>query len=172
MPDQHIITTESMRAARVRVRVVPVVATMLASLATLLPMIATAPLMPPAGFVMLLAWRLLRPELWPVWIGIPLGLFDDIFSGQPIGTAMSLWTLTLLIFDLIDSYVIWRDYWIDWLFAAIGLALYILAGYWFSGLRGSPMELNVLLPQILLSILIFPLFVRICVRLDRWRLPL
>jgi rod shape-determining protein MreD len=172
MPDQQTITTESMRAARVRVRVVPVLATMLASLATILPMIATAPLMPPAGFVMLLAWRLLRPELWPVWIGIPLGLFDDIFSGQPIGTAMSLWTLTLLIFDLIDSYVIWRDYWIDWLLAAIAIALYILVGYWFSGMRGSPMELNVLLPQILISILVFPLFVRICVRLDRWRLPL
>lgn len=172
MSDQQTITTESMRAARIRVRVVPVLATMLASLATLLPMIATAPLMPPAGFIMLLAWRLLRPELWPVWIGIPLGLFDDIFSGQPIGTAMSLWTLTLLIFDLIDSYVIWRDYWIDWLLAGAGIAFYIVAAYWFAGQRGSPMVLQVLIPQILLSILVFPLFVRICVRLDRWRLPL
>ncbi len=172
MAEQHIITTESMRAARVRVRVVPVLATMLASLATLLPIVATAPLMPPAGFVMLLAWRMLRPELWPVWIGIPLGLFDDLFSGQPLGTAMSLWTITLLIFDLIDSYVIWRDYWIDWLLAAISIALYVLAGYWFSGLRGSPMTIDVLVPQILLSLLVFPLFVRICVRLDRWKLPL
>lgn len=172
MAEQHIITTESMRAARVRVRVVPVLATMLASLATLLPMVATAPLMPPAGFVMLLAWRMLRPELWPVWIGIPLGLFDDLFSGQPLGTAMSLWTITLLIFDLIDSNVIWRDYWIDWLLAAISITLYVLAGYWFSGLRGSPMTIDVLVPQILLSLLVFPLFVRICVRLDRWRLPL
>ncbi len=172
MAEQHIITTESMRAARVRVRVVPVLATMLASLATLLPIVATAPLMPPAGFVMLLAWRMLRPELWPVWIGIPLGLFDDLFSGQPLGTAMSLWTITLLIFDLIDSYVIWRDYWIDWLLAVIAIALYVLAGYWFSGLRGSPMTIDVLVPQILLSFLVFPLFVRICVRLDRWRLPL
>lgn len=172
MTEQHVITTESMRAARVRVRVVPVLATMLASLATLLPIVATAPLMPPAGFVMLLAWRMLRPELWPVWIGIPLGLFDDLFSGQPLGTAMSLWTITLLIFDLIDSYVIWRDYWIDWLLAAISIVLYVLAGYWFSGLRGSPMTIAVLAPQILLSLLVFPLFVRICVRLDRWRLPL
>lgn len=172
MAEQHLITTESMRAARVRVRVVPVLATMLASLATLLPIVATTPLMPPAGFVMLLAWRMLRPELWPVWIGIPLGLFDDLFSGQPLGTAMSLWTITLLIFDLIDSYVIWRDYWIDWLLAAISVALYVLAGYWFSGLRGSPMTIDVLVPQILLSLLVFPLFVRICVRLDRWRLPL
>jgi rod shape-determining protein MreD len=169
---EKTITTESMRAARIRVRAVPVVATIIASLASLLPMVSTAPLLPPAGFVMLLAWRLLRPELWPVWIGLPLGLVDDLVSGQPLGTAMSLWTLTLLILDLIDSYMIWRDYWIDWAVATLILVLYILAGYWFSGLLGSPMPLASLIPQILLSILIFPAFVRICVRLDRWRLPL
>lgn len=171
MPE-HTITTESMRAARIRVRVVPVIATIFASFASLLPVISTAPLMPPAGFLMLLAWRLLRPEMWPVWIGIPLGLVDDILSGQPLGTAVSLWTLTLLILDLIDSYMIWRDYWIDWIFAAATIVLYILAGYWFSGLKGSPMHVSTLIPQILLSILVFPAFVRVCVRLDRWRLPL
>jgi len=52
------------------------------------------------------------------------------------------------------------------------IAFYIVAAYWFAGQRGSPMVLQVLIPQILLSILVFPLFVRICVRLDRWRLPL
>ena len=171
MPE-HMITTESMRAARIRVRVVPVVVTMIASLVSLLPLIATTPLIPPAGFMMLLAWRLLRPEIWPVWIGIPLGLFDDLISGQPIGTAVSLWTLTLLILDLIDSYIIWRDYWIDWLFAAATSTLYIFAGYWFSGLKGTPMNAVTLIPQILVSILAFPAFIRICVRLDRWRLPL
>jgi len=170
--NERTITTESMRAARVRVRMVPMIATVLASCLGLLPMVTTAPLMPPTGFVMLLAWRLLRPELWPVWIGLPLGLVDDLISGQPLGTAMGLWTLTLLVLDLIDSYMIWRDYWIDWAVAALAVILYILAGYWFSGLRGSPMALTSLLPQILLSILIFPAFVRICVRLDRWRLPL
>jgi len=48
----------------------------------------------------------------------------------------------------------------------------MLAGYWFSGLRSSPMAIETLLPQIALSILCFPGLVRICVRLDRWRLPL
>jgi rod shape-determining protein MreD len=167
-----MITTESMKAARIRVRVVPVVATIIASMASLLPLLATTPLLPPMGYLMLLAWRLLRPELWPVWIGLPLGLIDDLLSGQPLGTAMSLWTLTLLVLDLMDSYMIWRDHWIDWLVAAIAVVIYILAGYWFSGLRGSDMTITALIPQMLLSILIFPSFVRICVRLDRWRLPL
>lgn len=166
------ITTESMRVARIRVRVVPVIATIVASLLALLPMVSTAPLMPPMGFVMLLAWRLLRPELWPVWIGIPLGLVDDLISGQPLGTGMCLWTLTLLALDLIDSYMIWRDYWIDWTMATVAVILYILAGYWFSGLRGSAMLAESLIPQMLLSILVFPMFIRICARLDRLRLPL
>jgi rod shape-determining protein MreD len=169
---ENTITTESMKAARVRVRVVPVVATIFASLVSLLPLVATTPLLPPMGFLMLLAWRLLRPELWPVWIGLPLGLVDDLLSGQPLGTAMSLWTLTLLLLDLMDSYMIWRDHWIDWFVAAIVAILYIIIAYWFSGLRSSPMTVAELIPQMLLSILIFPALVRICARLDRWRLPL
>src|SRR6185369_7191375 len=161
---ERTITTESLRVARVRVRVVPVLSTMIASLAALAPLVSTAPLMPPLGFLMLLAWRLLRPELWPVWIGLPLGLFDDLVSGQPLGTAISLWTLTLLVLDLMDSYFIWRDFWIDWLVGAIFAIIYMLAGYWFSGLRSSPMAIETLLPQIALSILCFPGLVRICVR--------
>lgn len=166
------ITTESMRAARIRVRVVPVISTMLGSLTALLPLIVTFPAAPPLGFLMLLAWRLLRPELWPVWIGLPLGLVDDLFSGQPLGTAAGLWTLTLLLLDLLDSYVIWRDYWIDWLVAAIVMTIYMIAGYWFDGLRLSDVPLAVLWPQIVISIVCFPALVRLCVRLDRWRLPL
>jgi rod shape-determining protein MreD len=166
------ITTESLRAARVRVRVVPVISTMLASLMGLLPLVTTWPLLPPTGLLMLLAWRLLRPELWPVWIGLPLGFFDDLISGQPLGTATAMWTIMLLILDLMDSYVIWRDYWIDWLIAAIAIMLYIVVGYWFSGLRTSEVSLAVTAPQMILSILSFPIFVRICARLDRWRLPL
>ena len=30
--------------------------------------------MPPFGLLVLLAWRLLRPELWRAWVGLPLGL--------------------------------------------------------------------------------------------------
>jgi rod shape-determining protein MreD len=166
------ITTESMRAARIRVRLVPVISTILGSLAALLPALVTFPALPPLGFLMLLAWRLLRPELWPVWIGLPLGLIDDLLSGQPFGTAISLWTLTLLLLDLMDSYVIWRDYWIDWIVAALAATIYIVSGYWFDGLRASEVPLSILWPQILISIVCFPALVRLCVRLDRWRLPL
>jgi hypothetical protein len=77
-------------------QLIPVVSVMLGSLAPLLPMIVTSPIVPPFGFMMLLGWRLLRNDLWPVWAALPLGAFDDLFSGAPIGTAMSLWTVTFI----------------------------------------------------------------------------
>src|SRR3546814_13084177 len=66
----------------------PIIMVILGSVVTILPMIAVTTSLPPFGLLLLLAWRLLRPELWPLWIAVPLGLFDDIMSGQPLGSAM------------------------------------------------------------------------------------
>ena len=54
---------------------------MLGSMLTALPLVSGLPLVPPFGFLMLLAWRFVRPGLLPVWAGLPLGLWDDLFSG-------------------------------------------------------------------------------------------
>ena len=76
-------------------QLIPVVSVLLASLVPLLPMIASTPVVPPFGFMMLLSWRLMRNDLWPVWAALPLGLFDDMFSGAPIGTAAAHTSMTL-----------------------------------------------------------------------------
>jgi rod shape-determining protein MreD len=44
---------------------------------------------------------------------------DDIFSGQPFGSAGLLWSLAMLTIEIIDSRAIWRDYIQDWLIAAL-----------------------------------------------------
>lgn len=78
------------RAERVLTR--KAVASILAgSLVTLLPVVATVPFLPPFGLLMFLGWRLLRPGALPVWAAAPLGLFDDLVSGQPLGSAVLLW---------------------------------------------------------------------------------
>src|SRR3546814_1079935 len=75
-------------------RIVPIASVMFASaLPLMLPLIANSPVLPPLGLLFFLCWQLLRAEMWPVWIGLPLGLWDDLFSGAPIGTAVALWTL-------------------------------------------------------------------------------
>ena len=72
---------------------IPVASVMLGSLSPLMPLIATLPILPPFGFMILIAWRLLHRTVWPVWAAVPLGAFDDMLSGQPLGSAMILWTL-------------------------------------------------------------------------------
>ena len=148
-------------------QLIPVVSVMLASLAPLLPVIANTPFLPPFGFMMLLSWRLIRNDLWPVWAAVPLGGFDDLFSGAPIGTAMALWTMSFIAIDAIDRRWVWRDHLQDWSIAVAFVAVYLLLAL---GLSGGGLPLTMLLPQIALSALLLPGVTRITAMMDRWRL--
>jgi rod shape-determining protein MreD len=83
---------------------------------------------------------------------------------------MAMWTLTFLIFDLIDSRVGWRDYWMDWLFAALAILLYGAGGWYVASMMGAATGFAIIVPQILLSVFAYPLVARLVVGLDRWRL--
>lgn len=133
--------------------------------------IATAlPLVPPAGFLMLLAWRLVRPGLLPVWAGLPLGLFDDLFSGQPLGSAVVLWSLTMIAIELLDSRIPWRSFLQDWIVATGAALAYLLAAFVVSGAQPTVPGLVALGPQALLSVLLYPAAARLASGLDRLRL--
>lgn len=153
-----------------RRQAVPVLTTLAASLLDLLPIVANAPLIPDFAFLVLIAWRLLRPEMWLAHVALPLGLFNDLVAGHPIGQSMALWTITFLIFDLIDSRVGWRDYWMDWLFASAAIAFNSFGGWYIARAMGSATPYMVMMPQLILSIIAYPLVARIVLALDRWRL--
>ncbi len=92
------------------IRGTPIISVLLGSMiVALVPVVAQTPLLPPFGLMVFLGWRMLRPEIWPLWIGAPLGLFDDVMSGQPIGSAMFLWTAILLLLDFENQRHVWRD---------------------------------------------------------------
>jgi len=143
---------------------------LLASLTPWLPVLAPAPVLPPLGYVMLLAWRLLRPGLLPLWAGLPLGLFDDLYSGQPFGCAILLFSLTLLAIELMEARFPWRNFWLDWLTASVMLTIYIAIAALFSGAALTVVQLTVIVPQLLLSIMLFPIIARMVAMLDRLRL--
>lgn len=149
---------------------VPIASTMIGSMAPLLPMIATAPVMPPWGLLVLVAWRMLHRNLWPVWMGLPLGMFDDLFSGQPLGSAMMLWTLALLGLDLLDRRMVWRDFRQEWSIASGLVVAMLLVQLLISYASGGATNPLLLVPQMLVSILVFPLVARLCAVLDEWRL--
>jgi rod shape-determining protein MreD len=149
---------------------VPVVSTILACLFAALPIVVSTPIIPDLGFLMLIAWRLLRPEMWSPVIALPLGLLNDLAAGHPIGQSMALWTITFIVFDIADSRVLYRDYWMDWLFASLAIAGHIAAGWYIARLMGSTLHFTVVLPSLGASILAFPVIARIVLSLDRWRL--
>lgn len=158
------------RRKHLRREYVPIVSTILGSLLALLPIIVSSPIIPDFAFLMLIAWRLLRPEMWGPVVALPLGLFNDLVAGHPIGQSMALWTMFFIIFDIIDSRVLFRDYWMDWLIAAVAITTYIFAGWYIGTLMGSQTGFSVMFPQLGASILAFPVVARFVLLLDRWRL--
>lgn len=142
---------------------------MLGSLAPVLPVIPAVPVLPPMGFMLMLGWRLVRPGLLPLWAGVPLGLFDDLFSGQPFGSAILLWSLALIAIELVEARFPWRRFVHDWQAAASLIMLYITVSAVFSGgkLAIAPYVLG---PQILLSIICYPIIAQLVAMLDRVRL--
>ena len=142
-------------------------------LASLLPgwlFLASAPYVPPLGFLTLLAWRQLRPGLLPVWAGLPLGCFDDLYSGQPIGSAILLWSLAMIILEAIELRFPWRSFALEWLVAAGLILAYILACLAFANAAGGQASVAVLAPQMILAVLFYPFVGRIVAALDRFRL--
>lgn len=153
-----------------RLQGVPLLSTMLASLTPIIPAIFAAPVMPPFGLLFLLAWRMLHRTLWPVWMALPLGLFDDLFSGNVLGSSMLLWPLSFLFLEFVDRRMMWRDFWQEWAIASVLVVATLSAQLLISWTMGGGTPILLLLPQFLLSILAFPLVARICDSLDRWRL--
>jgi rod shape-determining protein MreD len=145
----------------------PWVTVALASILPGWPLIAMAPVMPPLGFMTLLAWRQLRPGLLPVWAGLPLGLVDDLFSGQPVGCAMLLWSVTMIVLEIIETRFPWRNFLTDWLVASVFILIYIALGALAAGLSAG---WALLAPQMVISVICYPLVGRSVGLIDRWRL--
>ncbi len=142
------------------------VSVMLGSLVTILPFVVTIPVLPPFGLMMMLAWRLHRSDALRVWSPVLLGLFDDLVSGQPLGSGMFFWTLCFLAIDVLDTRLVWRNFWQDWLIAAGAMAFVLIA----TRVIATPFSAHVdiaLLVQIITSVALFPLASQLCARLDR-----
>lgn len=153
-----------------RARMVPWMTVMAGSLVTIVPVVASLPLLPPAGLVMLLTWRLLARFALRPWAAAPLGLFDDLLSGQPLGSAVLLWSLCFLAIDLVEQRLIFRDFWQDWLIAAAAMAFCLAAGRLIALPFGARVD-TMLVAQIVISIMLFPLAARIVAWIDRKRGP-
>jgi rod shape-determining protein MreD len=164
------LTTGDVRMRDFRRQYVPILSTIAACLLSLLPVVVSTPIVPDFAFLVLISWRLLRPELWTATTALPLGLFNDLVAGHPLGQSMALWTFAFLVFDLVESRIVYKDYWMDWAFAALMILGYTFADWFIGQLMGSRMAFSTLLPQLIASMLAYPVVARFILFLDRWRL--
>lgn len=149
---------------------VPAASVIAGTLIATLPIVVQNGWFPDFGFLALLAWRLLRADVWPSWWAAPLGLINDLVAGYPIGLSVSVWTASMLLLDLLDRRTIWRDYWIEWGLASL-LILFSEAAQWQAAKwMGAGVPFASMLPPLLISVAAFPVVAWIVARLDRWRL--
>ena len=149
---------------------VPAVTVVAASMLAALPIVSTSGWYPDFGFLVLIAWRLLRADAWPAWWAAPLGLVNDLITGLPIGFSVTLWSAAMLALDLADRRTMWRDYWIEWVLAAVLILAYECAEWWVADLMGAPLPFSRIVPPLLISTLSFPIAAWAVSRIDRWRL--
>jgi rod shape-determining protein MreD len=153
-----------------RARSVPYLSIMAGSLLPVLLIADLMPISPFFGFLMLLGWRMVRPGLLPLWAGAPLGAFDDLVSGQPFGSAILLWSLAMIVMEVIETRFPWRGFWQDWFTAGVIAIIYWFAALIVSGASVTPEMLMAAVPQVLLSVLLYPIIARLVAGLDRFRL--
>lgn len=158
------------RGPRQNAIIVPAFTVVFASLLSALPIISTSGWFPDFGYLVFISWRLLRADPWPPWWAAPLGFVNDLFTGYPIGFSIALWSATMLALDLIDRRTIWRDYWIEWVLAAVLLAIDEWLQWRVAAMSGARVEFKQMLPALAISICAFPVSAWIVSRIDAWRL--
>ena len=149
---------------------VPAATVLAASVLSALPIVSTSGWYPDFGFLVFTSWRLLRSDPWPAWWAAPLGLVNDLFTGYPIGFSIALWSATMLALDLIDRRTMWRDYWIEWVLAAVLLAMDQWLQWRVAAIVGARVAFAMMLPPLVIAICIFPFSAWLVSRIDAWRL--
>ncbi|MBA3730758.1 MAG: rod shape-determining protein MreD [Sphingomonas sp.] len=148
---------------------IPAASVLVASLTAMLPIVSMNGWWPDAGLLFLLAWRLLRADAWPAWLAAPMGLVHDLLTGSPVGLSMVLWPSFMLALDIVDRRTMWRDYWIEWLVAALFLSLAEAAQWQVAVWDGAEVRFATVAPAIIIAIFSYPIVAFLVSRIDRWR---
>ena len=148
----------------------PAATVVAASLLAALPIVSTSGWYPDFGYLVFISWRLLRADPWPAWWAAPLGFVNDLFTGYPVGFSIALWSATMLALDLIDRRTQWRDYWMEWIVAAVLITIDEWLQWRVAKLAGAAGPFTQLVPPLVISVCVFPAFAWIVWRIDAWRL--
>jgi rod shape-determining protein MreD len=74
------------------------------------------------------------------------------------------------VLDLIDRRTMWRDYWIEWVVAAVLILINEWLQWRIAEIAAAPLPFTAMLPPLAISICVFPAFAWVISRIDAWRL--
>jgi len=149
---------------------VPAASVVAASMLASLPIISNNGWFPESGFLVLIGWRMLRGDAFPAWWGAPLGFWNDLVTGTPIGFSVTLWTAAMLVLEVADRRTLFRDYWLEWALAVLLLFINEWLQLQVAAWMGARLPISILVPPLLISAASFPLFAWAIGRIDQWRL--
>ena len=91
-------------------------------------------------------------------------------SNRRVGASMLLWQLGMFLIALVDQRTMFRDFWQDWLIASGVIAFCLIGGRLIAAPLVAQVD-TVLVVQIMVAILAFPLAARLVAWIDRKRGP-
>ncbi len=146
---------------------IPALSVLLAILLLMAPMPLAWGVIPQIPLLLCLVWASLAPRLLPAYAALLLGIIADLVTGVPLGINAFLLPAAVVAVRMAESRTEARHLATDWAFAASIVAVANLLGWQMLAFTGQPAPLGPIMAQAALTILAWPLVVRLAVRLRR-----
>lgn len=140
---------------------VPALLGLLAIALVAAPIFTRVPLVPQLPLLVVGAWALYQPRLMPPWLALLIGIATDLALALPVGLNGALLALTAFLLDQAGQTRQTRPFVMDWLLAGVIIAVYQLLVTEMAALQGTRWSLMAMVPQLLISWVLFPAVTRI-----------
>ena len=87
-----------------------------------------------------------------------------------MGSGIMLFSVAMITLEVIEYRWPWRHFAIEWAVAAVLIVVYIIATAFLAHMAGGVFSLILILPQLLLAVVVYPVVARAMGRADRLRL--
>lgn len=145
----------------------PVLSVLLAIVAMALPLPLAWGVLPQLPLLLVLVWASLAPHLLPVYAALLLGIVADLVTGVPLGINAFLLPLGLVAVRIAESRTEVRSLFLDWVFTALVVLVASLVGWQMLAFAGHPAPIGPVLAQAALTIIAWPLVVRVALHFRR-----
>lgn len=148
-------------------RIVPVLSVLAAIIAMAAPIPMAWGVLPQLPLLFVMVWARLAPRLMPPPVVLMLGILTDLVVATPLGVHAALLTAAAIAVRLTEVRTETHSLFLDWIFATLIIFVANLLGWQMLGFTGLEAPLLPIMVQAGLTILTWPIVVRIAARIQR-----